>query len=137
MTHALLDPQLRERRVHDAAAWALGEIATALRDERRTSALDELRQAVAEGEVDDRTGAIKEEIGDVLFTAANLARKLEQDPEAALASSNVKFRERFGRMEAKLAADERSIIGAAREELEDLWQTVKRQQRSRAPKPPD
>src|SRR6185369_4483712 len=51
----------------------------------------ELRDALAVGNRD----AMREEIGDLLFTLANLARKLDLDPEAALAGTNRKFRHRF------------------------------------------
>jgi len=51
----------------------------------------ELREALAGG---DRE-ALREEVGDLLFTLANLARKLDLDPEAALAAANLKFRRRF------------------------------------------
>ena len=69
---------------------------------------------------------IEDEMGDVLFAAANLARKLDLDPEAALRRATAKFERRFRALEA-LAA-ERGIgrdLGA----LEALWQEVKRAER--------
>jgi ATP diphosphatase len=70
--------------------------------------------------------SIFEEIGDLLFAAANLARKLEVDAEAALRAANAKFERRFRAMEA-LAAQRGEIfadLGLAAQER--LWQEVKR-----------
>ena len=62
-------------------------------------------------------------MGDILFAAANLARKLDIDPEAALRRATAKFERRFRAVEA-LAAERG--IGADLEALEALWQEVKR-----------
>ncbi|MEO8198204.1 MAG: nucleoside triphosphate pyrophosphohydrolase [Thermoanaerobaculia bacterium] len=66
-----------------------------------------------------------EEIGDLLFTAANLARHLEIDPEGALAAANLKFRRRFGAVEAALAARDRNVAEATLDEMEAEWQAAK------------
>jgi ATP diphosphatase len=75
------------------------------------------------------TGAspeIFEEIGDLLFAAANLARKLDVDAEAALRSANTKFERRFRGMES-LAAQRGAIFAELDlEGQERLWQEVKR-----------
>jgi nucleoside triphosphate diphosphatase len=67
-----------------------------------------------------------EEIGDLLFAAANLARKLNVDAEAALRAANAKFERRFRAMES-LAVERGQVFGqldlAAQE---SLWQAVKR-----------
>jgi len=91
--------------------------------------VDELRQALERQDTADDTEAVREELGDILFTVANLARKLDQDPEAALASANRKFRRRFGRMEAELVARQRSITTASNRELNDLWEAGKKVER--------
>lgn len=68
---------------------------------------------------------VQEEIGDLLFTAANLARKLGIDPEAALAAANLKFRHRFGEIEHRAAAQGRNLSDLDLPELDTLWNQVK------------
>jgi ATP diphosphatase len=72
------------------------------------------------------SAAIVEEIGDLLFAAANLARKLDVDAETALRSANLKFERRFRGMEA--LAERRGVVFAELnlEAQERLWQEVKR-----------
>ena len=62
-------------------------------------------------------------MGDILFAAANLARKLDIDPEAALRRATAKFERRFRRVEA-LAAERGT--GRDLDALDALWQEVKR-----------
>jgi MazG family protein len=81
----------------------------------------ELREALAQGEKD----AVREEVGDLLFTVANLARKLEVDPEAALAGTNRKFRRRFAKIEEGLAARGKTAAEATLEEMDALWEAAK------------
>ena len=66
-----------------------------------------------------------EEIGDLLFTVANLARHLEIDPEGALAAANLKFRRRFAAVEAGLARSGKNVAEATLDEMEAEWQTAK------------
>jgi MazG family protein len=68
-----------------------------------------------------------EELGDLLFTAAQLARHLGVDPEACLRSANRKFEERFGSVELALKAENRTAADATPAELERLWEQAKRQ----------
>lgn len=70
-------------------------------------------------------GAVEDEIGDLLFSCVNVARKLGFDPEQALRRSSDKFERRFRRMEAELAEDGRRPGDADLEELEALWQRAK------------
>ena len=83
--------------------------------------LAELRQAVESAD----PAHIEEELGDLLFTVANLARKLRVDPESALRAANGKFTRRFRAIEQRLAARGRSLHDATPEELEREWRAVK------------
>ena len=66
-----------------------------------------------------------EEIGDLLFVVANLARHLKVDPEDALRAANAKFVRRFHHIEAALADAGRHPKDASLEEMEALWQDAK------------
>lgn len=72
------------------------------------------------------TERLEDEMGDVLFAVVNLARKLAVDPRAALEQANAKFTRRFESVE-RLAAERGMEIGrASLEELDRLWDEVKR-----------
>jgi nucleoside triphosphate diphosphatase len=74
--------------------------------------------------------ALEGEVGDLLFAVVNLARKLGIDPEAALARANDKFTRRFAAVE-RLAAERGLEMGRATlEELDKLWEEVKRRKGS-------
>jgi len=66
-----------------------------------------------------------DELGDLLFVLANLARKLDLDPEACLAAANRKFERRFGGVEQRLAAEGRAPQDATLDEMEAAWVAVK------------
>lgn len=91
--------------------------------------LDKVSEEVAEVRAEmasrDRD-RLEDEIGDVLFTTASLARKLNLDPEACLERSNRKFIARFEAMERRLAVEGSRIEEKTLVELEALWQSVKR-----------
>ena len=80
----------------------------------------ELRAAVAENQA-----RATEELGDLLFSIANLARKLGVEPESALRHANDKFAARFDAVEDHFAQRGRSIHDASLGEMEAAWQTVK------------
>lgn len=94
--------------------------------------LAEVRDAAAPRELtpgaqaDGAAAHIFEEIGDLLFAAANLARKLEVDAEAALRSANAKFERRFRGMESLAAARGEIFENLDLDAQERLWQEVKR-----------
>ena len=67
-----------------------------------------------------------EEIGDLLFAAANLARKLEVDAEAALRAANAKFERRFRAMESLAATRGQAFASLDLAAQEALWRDVKR-----------
>ena len=81
----------------------------------------ELRDAITGGD----PGRIEEELGDLLFTVANAARKLRVDPESALRTANAKFTRRFRAVERRLENRGRTLHDASPDELEREWQTVK------------
>lgn len=83
--------------------------------------VDELRRAVG-GEGRER---IEEEMGDLLFSIANLARKLGVEPESALRKANEKFSSRFEALERRFEESGRSIHDATLEEMEEVWEQVK------------
>jgi nucleoside triphosphate diphosphatase len=84
--------------------------------------------AEIEAEIDGGAGKdrLEDEVGDLLFAAANLARKLEVEPETALRRATAKFERRFRRVEQFAA--ERGI-GRDLDALEVLWQQVKREEK--------
>ena len=67
----------------------------------------------------------EEEIGDILFTIVNLARKLDVDPEEALRRTNQKFQKRINGMEDDLRKHSKKLNTQTIEELEHLWQVQK------------
>ncbi len=81
----------------------------------------EVREAVLEGDQDH----IAEEIGDMLFVVANLARKAKVDPELALRNANAKFERRFRWIEGELAKDGRTPDQSSLEEMDGLWNRAK------------
>lgn len=83
--------------------------------------LAELKAAEASGDQDH----IAEEMGDILFVMANLARKLKVDPEDALRRANAKFTRRFQYIERKLAEDGRTGPQPL-DDMEALWLEAKR-----------
>jgi XTP/dITP diphosphohydrolase/ATP diphosphatase len=91
---------------------------------------DKLQEEIAELQAElsssehPATAAAEEELGDLLFTAVNLARHLKIDPESALRSCNAKFRRRFAAMESS-AGDEDALAGLTPPQLEALWSQAK------------
>ena len=68
---------------------------------------------------------ISEEIGDILFTIANLTRHYNLDPEDIMRKSNLKFESRFRAMEKFAEEENISLKSMSLEELEDVWQKIK------------
>src|SRR5271166_4334482 len=91
-----------------------------------------LREEIAEVEAelgDGSNEALSEEVGDLLFAAANLARHLDIDPEGALRAANAKFERRFGHIEHRLAESGRKPESADLDEMEALWVEAKERER--------
>ncbi len=93
-----------------------------------TFVLDKLREEVGEMEAEIAAGdkdALRGEIGDVLFVMANLARKLDIEPEDALRATNAKFTRRFQFIEAALAKRGRTALESDLTEMDALWDAAK------------
>jgi len=91
--------------------------------------LDKLDEEVAElrAELPEANPArLKDEVGDLLFVLANLARKLGLDPETCLRHANDKFSRRFSAVEDRLAAQGKTLTDASLADMEAEWQAVKK-----------
>ncbi|MBL8954936.1 MAG: nucleoside triphosphate pyrophosphohydrolase [Myxococcaceae bacterium] len=84
--------------------------------------LRELDEAIAQGD----KGAIEHELGDVLFSLANLARFVNTPAEDAVRQANKRFTSRFHHLEAKLDAAGRKFDKVPLDELNALWEEAKR-----------
>ncbi len=82
----------------------------------------ELKEAVDGG----ARARIEDELGDLLFTIANVARRMKIDPEAALQRANAKFKRRFESIESAMHDAGRSFDDVTLEELDALWNEAKR-----------
>src|SRR6266849_2866520 len=72
---------------------------------------------------------LEDEVGDLFFVLVNIARYLSLDPESALRKTNRKFKRRFQWMEERLRLNGRGPAQASIDELENLWQQAKQQER--------
>lgn len=92
--------------------------------------IDELEAAVREQrEHEAESDEVRDELGDLFFAVANVARHLKVEPEAALKSANRKFRRRFYHIEERLRAEGRDLSAASLDEMEALWQQAKAEER--------
>jgi tetrapyrrole methylase family protein/MazG family protein/ATP diphosphatase len=124
LTRAL---KLSQRAARVGFVWpSAAEVLAKLREE-----VAELEAEVAAGDVDKA----REELGDVLFVCANLARELDVEPEAALRTTNAKFVRRFKYIEQELAARGSSPEQSDLAEMDALWDAAKAAERA-GPKPP-
>src|SRR3954468_4084333 len=88
--------------------------------------VDELREVVdAAGEIDQARA--EEEMGDLLFSIAQLSRRLGIEPETALRKADDKFTKRFERLERTVQHSGKVMKDMTLEELEGEWQRLKRQ----------
>lgn len=90
--------------------------------EKLQEEIGELRSALQGGDLDDA----ETELGDLLFAAASLARRLKLDPEGALARATGKFTERFREVERRAEEDGRRLEELDPAVLDRLWEEVKR-----------
>jgi ATP diphosphatase len=97
------------------------------------SVLDKLDEEIAELKAELSAAdpiRLQDEVGDLLFVLANLARKLNLDPEACLRHANQKFMRRFNAMEQQLEREGCSLSGTPLDVMEATWQAVKARERS-------
>jgi len=134
----------REEKLHDSATDAMRAVAKSLpalwRAEKiqkkaakagfdwpeYTGALQALRAEL--GELEDAIasgGNVQDELGDLIFSAVNLARFFSIDPEQALTLSSEKFMHRFSRLEEKARDSGRRLEEMTLDDMEDLYQQVK------------
>lgn len=111
-------------------ASRLGEKASAVGFDWPTSEGPRLKVDEELAELDEAIAArdraqIEHEMGDVLFSLVNLARKLGVDPENALRGTADRFTQRFEHMESALGAEGRNVRGTETAELERYWEAAK------------
>jgi MazG family protein len=100
---------------------------------RASDVLSKLHEEIGELEVEVATGdraRIEDELGDVLFVLANLARKLDIDPEAAIRSTNAKFTWRFNFVEQALEKVGKTPEESDLAEMDGLWDAAKAAERA-------
>jgi MazG family protein len=96
--------------------------------EKLTEETEEIREALKSSSANSQNSeAVTEEIGDLLFTAANLARFAGLDPEITLKKANQKFSTRFQWMEQEAQRRGHALAETPREKMEDLWNQSKAQ----------
>jgi MazG family protein len=94
--------------------------------------LDKVHEELGELEQEIRVGdreKARQELGDLLFVCANLARDLDIDPEDALRATNAKFIRRFQFIEAALAERGASPDQSTLEEMDGLWNDAKAEEK--------
>ena len=84
----------------------------------------ELDEAVDQGNIEN----IQEEVGDILFTAVNIARFLNMDPESALSKANQKFITRFQALEQHFLSEGQNLSETSADEMEEVWLKLKKDQ---------
>ena len=90
----------------------------------------ELRAELRAGPEATDSAALRDEVGDLLFVLANLARKLDLDPEDCLRGANRKFERRFAFIEKQLVSKGKLPADSTLEEMETLWIEAKRVERT-------
>ena len=85
----------------------------------------ELRSHAAAGETPALRPRLEEEVGDLLFSTANLARFIRSDPETCLRKANQKFMRRFRALEREVSARGKKLRECSLEEMESLWKELK------------
>jgi uncharacterized protein YabN with tetrapyrrole methylase and pyrophosphatase domain len=88
-------------------------------------------QVVPDAPIDDpqQQARVEDELGDILFVIANIARRWKINPEEALRRSNAKFERRFRYIEQQLASQNRALADVTLVEMEELYQQGKREEK--------
>ncbi len=116
--------KLQNRAARVGFDWPdLGPVLDKLREE-----LGEVEAEIAAGSPPDR---LEDEIGDVLFVVANMARHLKIDPEVALRRTNAKFERRFRKIEERLARKGKNPSDSTLDEMDSLWNEIKAEEKVR------
>jgi MazG family protein len=114
--------KLSSRAAQVGFVWPhIGDVLAKLHEE-----VAELETEIAGGDLD----RIRDELGDVLFVAANIARTLDIDPEAAVRGTNAKFTRRFAYVERALAERGQTPVQSDLAEMDALWDAAKAAERS-------
>ncbi|MEN1728123.1 MAG: nucleoside triphosphate pyrophosphohydrolase [Pseudomonadota bacterium] len=115
--------KLQKRAARVGFDWPdTGPVFAKLREET-----DELEQALRANDQDN----MEEEVGDLLFVVANLARHMKVDPGAALRRSNQKFEARFRAMESLAQSRGLSLDDLDLEQQDELYEEIKQQRTAR------
>jgi len=88
--------------------------------------LDKVREEIEEIKQAENQEEVAAELGDLFFVLVNLARWRKVDAESALRGTNLKFKKRFGYIEAGAKAQGRNLSDLSLDEMESLWQEAKR-----------
>ncbi len=124
---AALPALLRAEKLQQRAArvgfdWPeVGQVFDKLAEE-----VGELKDELSKGGDADR---LEDEVGDLLFVVVNLARHLKVDPETALRRTNAKFERRFRSLEAAVTSKGGKVEEQSLDDLEELWQAAKTEER--------
>lgn len=91
---------------------------------------EEIDEVMAEISTPDNQARLLDEMGDLLFACTNLSRHLNIDPEQALHAGNQKFYQRFSMLEDIVRKNNQDINNCSLEELEQIWNEVKKKNSS-------
>lgn len=131
--------QADQTRTLDGVALGLPALTRAVKLQKRAArvgfdwpdveqVLDKIREEIDELKEAESAAHRHEELGDLMFVMANLARHLTIDPEQALRDANQKFTRRFNRIEDKLQQDGRTPSHSDLAEMDALWNAVKQEE---------
>ncbi|MBI1866831.1 MAG: nucleoside triphosphate pyrophosphohydrolase [Methylocystis sp.] len=117
--------KLQERAGKVGFDWANARLVLDKIREETQEVEQELRKASTGASLRSPAPALNEEIGDLLFAIANLARHVGADPEQALRGANAKFERRFKFIEQRLEQEGKTLEQSSLDEMEALWLEAK------------